>query len=215
MSSRPSRFIARAICGAAAVACLLVGSAALAQPIPSQAPTIKDPKARTREQQDREATLRSAEVDAARDKAREHRTQANIEQIKQDYKRIQVLRNEVAHIALADTPFDYKVIAERAESINKSAERLKTNLLPKAAEQKAAEQKPPGQKSAAEFNQGEMKGALVRLCKLIDRFVENPSLKNPDVANAQQTLQAGNDLLSIMELSINVKHSAEKLKPSR
>ncbi|HKP11178.1 MAG TPA: hypothetical protein VJZ91_03680 [Blastocatellia bacterium] len=210
MCSRQSRFVARAVCGAAAFACLLMGSAALAQRIPAQAPTVKDPKAGTRQQQDREATLRSAEVDAALDKSRERRTEINITQIKQDYKRIQVLRNEVAHIALADGPFDYKAIAERAESINKSAERLKTSLLPKAAEPK-----PPRQKSDAEFNQAEMKGALVRLCKLIDRFVENPSLKNPDVANAQQTVQAGNDLLSIMELSGNVKRSAEKLKSPR
>jgi hypothetical protein len=210
MKSRQSRFIARAVCGVAALACLLVGGAALAQQqLPSQAPSIKDPKSGTRQQQDREATLRSAEVDAALDKARERRVEIDIEQIKQDYRRIQVLRNEVAHIAIAGGPFNYKAIAERAESISKSAERLKTTLLPKAAEPK-----PPGQKSPAEFTQDEMKGALVRLCKLIDRFVENPSLKNPDVADARQVVQAGNDLLSILELSGNVRRSAEKLKSS-
>jgi len=187
-----------------------MGSAALAQQLPSQAPTVKDPKSGTRQQQDREATLRSAEVDAALDKARERRVEINVEQIKQDYKRIQILRNEMAHIALANSPFDYKAIAERADAINKSAERLKTSLLPKAAEPKSSASKSP-----VEFNQTEIRGALVRLCKMIDRFVENPSLKNPDVANAQQTVQAGRDLLTIMELSVNVKHSAEKLKSSR
>lgn len=208
MSNRQSRFTARAVC--VAVACLLIAGAARAQQLPSQAPVVKDPKAGTRQQQDREATLRSAEVDAALDKAKERRTEINIERIKQDYKRIQVLRNEVAHIAIAGGPFDYKAIAERAESINKSAERLKTNLLPKAAEAK-----PPGQKAAAEFNENEMRGALVRLCKLIDRFVENPSLKNPDVTDAQHVVRAGNDLLSILELSGHVRRSAEKLKSSR
>ncbi|MFL6212773.1 MAG: hypothetical protein ACJ74J_02655 [Blastocatellia bacterium] len=210
MRSQPSQFIARALCGVAAVACLLMGSAALAQQIPSQAPTVKDPKSGTRQQQDREATLRSAEVDAAREKAKERRIEINVEQIKQDYKRIQILRNEMAHIALANSPFDYKAIVERAEAINKSAERLKTNLLPKAVEPK-----PPGQKSVVEFDQTGMKGALVRLCKMIDHFVENPSLKNPDLADAKQTVQAGQDLLAIMELSGNVKRSAEKLKSSR
>jgi len=210
MRSQPSRFIARVLTSVAAVACLLMASAAFAQQIPLQAPTVKDPKSGTRQQQDREATLRSAEVDAARDRAKERRTEINIEQIKQDYKRIQVLRNEVAHIALADSPFDYKAIAERAEAINKSAERLKTSLLPKVEEAKTGAPKSP-----VEFDQAEMKGALVRLCKTIDRFVENPSLKNPDVADAKQTLQAGRDLLTIMELSGNVKRSAEKLKSSR
>jgi hypothetical protein len=210
MRNQSSRFIARVLCGVAAVACLLMGGAAFAQKIPSQAPTIKDPKSGTREQQDREATLRSAEVDAARERAKERRTELNIEQIKQDYKRIQILRNEMAHIALANSPFDYKAIAERAEAINKAAERLKTSLLPKVEEAKTGAPKGP-----AEFDRAEMKGALVRLCKMIDRFVENPSLKNPDLADAKQTVQAGQDLLTIMELSGNVKRSAEKLKSSR
>jgi hypothetical protein len=87
---------------------------------------------------------------------------------------------------------------------------LKTNLLPKVEEAKTGAPKGP-----AEFDQTGMKGALVRLCKMIDRFVENPSLKNPDLADAQQTVQAGRDLLTIMELSGNVKRSAEKLKSSR
>src|SRR5436853_976318 len=206
MWSQQCRFVAPAICGLVAIAALLMQSAALAY----QAPIVKDPKAESRDRQDREATLRSAEVQAALDKAKDRRMQVDIEQIKQDYKRIQILRNEMEHIVLANQPFDYKVISERAEAVGKSADRLKTHLLPKAAEPK-----PTGQKNQVEFNQAEMKSALVRLCKLIDHFVENPMLKNPDVTNAQQAVQAGNDLLSIIELSSNVRRSAEKLKPSR
>jgi cytochrome c556 len=210
MQSRQSRCVAQAMCGLAAIASLLIEVAALAHQNPPGGPVIKDPKSQTRERQDREATLRSAEVGAALDKARERRTQIDIEQIKQDYKRIQILRNEMAHIVLANQPFDYKAISERAEAVGKSADRLKTRLL-----SKAAEQKPPSRKDQVEFNQVELKGALVRLCKLIDRFVDNPALKNPDVTNAQQTIQAGNDLLSIIELSGNVRRSAERLKLSR
>jgi cytochrome c556 len=209
MRSQPSRFIARALCGVAAVVCLLMASTAFAQQV-AVPPTIKDPKEATRQQQDREATLRSAEVDAAREKAKERRIEINIAQIKQDYKRIQILRNEVAHMALANSPFDYRAIAERADAISKSAERLKTNLLPKMEEAKT-----DAPKSPVEFDQAGMRGALVRLCKLIDRFVENPSLKNPDLADAKQTVQAAQDLLTIMELSSNVKRSAEKRKSSR
>jgi cytochrome c556 len=210
MRSQQSRFVAQAVCGLAALASLLMQSAALAYQIPSNAPIVKDPKSESRERQDREATLRSAEVGAALDKAKDRRMQVDIEQIKQDYKRIQTLRNEMAHIVLANKPFDYKVISERAEAVGKSADRLKTHLLPKAAEQKQT-----SQKNQAEFNQAEMKSALVRLCKLIDHFVENPTLKNPDLTNAQQAIQAGNDLLSIIALSSNVRRSAEKLKMSR
>lgn len=210
MRSQQYRFVAQAICSLAAIAILLMQSAALAQQSLPSAPVVKDPKSQTRERQDREATLRSAEVGAALDKAKDRRMQIDIEQIKQDYKRIQILRNEMAHIVLDHKPFDYKAISERAEAVGKSADRLKTHLLPKAAEQK-----PTSQKNQVEFNQAEMKSALVRLCKLIDHFVENPMLKNPDVTNAQQAIQAGNDLLSIIELSSHVRRSAEKLKPSR
>ena len=210
MKSQPSRCVATAICGAAVIALLLIANTVLGcQSLPS-APTVKDPKSETRQRQDREATLRSAEVEAGLDRARERRVETDIEQIKQDYKRIQVLRNEVAHIALANQAFDYKTISERAEAVGKTADRLKTHLMPKATEQK-----PAAQKRAVEFNQSEMKGALVRLCKLIDRFVENPTLKNPDVTDAQQALQAANDLLNIIELSGDVKRSAERLKSSR
>jgi hypothetical protein len=215
MQSQPSRAVAQAICGLAAAAALLMEGAALAQQSLPSAPVVKDPKSQTRERQDREATLRSAEVGAGLDKAREHRVEVDIEQIKQDYRRIQILRNEVAHMVLDNQPFDYKLIAEKAEAVGKSADRLKTRLMPKAAESKAAEAKPTAQKNQLEFNQVEIKGALVRLCKLIDRFVENPALKNPDVTNAQQALQAEGDLLRIIELSGNVKRSAEKLKSSR
>lgn len=210
MKSRPSRRLARAIGGAAVMALLLMADVAVrCQSLPN-APIVKDPKSESRQRQDREATLRSAEVGAALDKDKERHMEIDIEKIKQDYKRIQVLRNEVAHIALANQAFDYKAISERAEAVGKTADRLKTHLLPKASEQK-----PEAQKRAVEFNQNEMKGALVRLCKLIDRFVENPALKNPDVTDAQQALQAANDLLNIIELSGDVKRSAEKLKSSR
>jgi hypothetical protein len=220
MRSLQSRAVAQTICGLAAVAALMMEGVALAQQSLPSAPVVKDPKSQTRERQDREATLRSAEVGAALDKAKEHRVAIDIEQIKQDYKRIQILRNEMAHIVLANQPFDYKLIAEKAEAVGKSADRLKTRLMPKAAEPKAAEPKAPeakptAQKNQLALNQVEIKGALVRLCKLIDHFVENPALKNPDVTNAQHATQAEGDLLSIIELSSNVKRSAEKLKSSR
>src|SRR4051794_22900773 len=115
MRSLRSRAVAQTICNLAAVAALLMEGAALAQQSLPSAPVVKDPKSQTRERQDREATLRSAEVGAALDKAKEHRAEIDIEQIKQDYKRIQILRNEMAHIVLANQPFDYKLIAEKAE----------------------------------------------------------------------------------------------------
>jgi cell fate (sporulation/competence/biofilm development) regulator YmcA (YheA/YmcA/DUF963 family) len=210
MKSQPSHSVAQAICSPAVMALLLMANVAVGGQSLPNAPIVKDPKSESRQRQDREATLRSAEVGATMDKAKQRRAETDIEQIKQDYKRIQILRNEMAHIVLSNQAFDYKAISERAEAVGKSADRLKTHLLPKATEEK-----PAAQKRAVEFNQGEMKGALVRLCKLIDRFVENPMLKNPDVTDAQQALQAANDLLNIIELSGDVKRSAERLKPPR
>jgi hypothetical protein len=119
----------------------------------------------------------------------------------------------MARNVLADKPFDYKRVSGEAEEVNKRAERLRTFLMPPAAEDKEREK---DQKNHVEFDNEAMKGALVKLCNLIDSFVENPILKTPGVANVEQSAKAGRDLLGIIELSGNIKRSAERLnKASR
>lgn len=187
----------------------MANAAPLKQSGPVAPPPIKDPKADMRERQNRETGLRSAEVGVAIEKRDEKQIEAAIEQMKQDFKRLQMIRNEMARNILSNKPFDYKRVSDETEEVNKRASRLKSHLMPPAPESK---DKAP--KSQVEYDNEQMKGAMVRLCNLIDSFVENPILKTPGVTNVEQSTKAGSDLMSIIELSGNLKRSAEKLNKS-
>jgi hypothetical protein len=163
-------------------------------------------KAATRQRELRETILRNAEAGAALEKRDEKRIEAAIEQVQQDFKQIQIVRNEMVRDLLANKPLDYKLISDRAGEIYKRTERLKTYLMPPVPDDK---EKNP--KSHVEFNDGEMKGALVQLCNRIAIFIESPILKTPGVSDVEQSAKAEGDLLSIIQLSNNIKRSAERL----
>ena len=107
---------------------------------------------------------------------------------------------------LANKPLDYNLIAGETGEIHKRADRLKSYLMPPVPEQRQR-----ATKSQIEFNDDEMKDALVRLCNLIAGFIDNPVLKTPDKVDVEQSAKAGGDLLMIIELSGNIKRSAERL----
>jgi hypothetical protein len=63
-----------------------------------------------------------------------------------------------------------------------------------------------------------MIGALVKLCKLIDSFTENPSLKNASTIDAKEVekakenkAKADGDLLAIIKLSRSLQKSSDSL----
>lgn len=197
-----SRFAAAAI-----LLSLMLGAVRAQQPRPS-APTIKNPKFETLEKQNREGTLRSAELGVAAGKADQQRIQAAIEQIKEDFKRLQIIRNEMAHNLLAGKPLDYKVVSGEGEETNKRAARLKGYLAPTTSAVREEE----GEKKLVQFNVTEIKGAMVRLCHLIDSFVENPVIKNLGTNDTEQFKKAMSDLLDVIDLSGDIKRSADKLQ---
>ena len=158
------------------------------------------------ERDHREAVLRTSEAGATIAKIDQRRVEAAIKQVKDDFKQIQIVRNELVRTLLADKPLDYKVISDKAADINKRAGRLKTFLIPPTADEKDK-----GQKNQVDLDKDEMKGALVQLCNLVAGFIDNPVLKNPGVTNVEQSIKAGGDLLSIIQLSNNIKRSAERL----
>jgi hypothetical protein len=185
---------------------LTTGAVRAQQPGQPGPPPIKVPKSDTLERQNREATLRSAELGAAVEKTDQRRIQAAIEQVKEDFRRIQIIRNEMVHNLRAGKPLDYKLVSGQVEETNKRAARMKTYLVPTTpADRKESEKK------QVDFNSVEITGALVRLCNLIYNFVENPVLKNPGANDAEQSAKAASDLLTIIDLSDNIKRSADKL----
>jgi hypothetical protein len=179
---------------------------------PAGAPTVINPRAEDRARQLAEGRLRSAEMDAVVETENQKHVQAALAHLKEDFTRIQVLRNDIARNLVAHKPLNYAVIAEQAGEINKRANRLNVYMLARSAENKESS-------TPAELQSDEMIAALVKLCKLVDSFTENPALKNAatlDVKDAQKAKEnkanADRDLLAIIKLSETIKKHSDKLK---
>jgi hypothetical protein len=194
---------AHAVCYMAAAIALLAAASDTAL---AQRPENPDLKREQRNREVREANLRNTEAKVEIERIDQKRVAAAIKQVKDDFKQIQLVRNEMVRNLLADKPLDYKLIAGETEVIHKRADRLKTFLMPPVPNHDKEQPR-----SQIEFDEREMKDALVRLCNLIAGFIDNPVLKTPDKIDVEQSTKAGGDLLSIIELSGNIKRSAERL----
>ncbi len=194
--------------GFAAVVCLLMlaPNSAQSQRTAPRAPQVKDPFADARERRQHEAQLRSAEMVGPAKKVDTRDLEAAAKQMKEDFKGIQVMRNNVVRHLLSEKPLDYEFIASETEGINKRANRLKAHLTREAVE---GEKKEEGKQ--VELGDNQMKDALVTMCKRIDSFTENPAFKLPDVVDAAQSAKAGQDLRDIILLSGGIVKLAEKL----
>ena len=170
----------------------------------------RDPFAEVRERQQREAQLRGAEIVGGVSKLDRRSADAAAEQMREDFKAIQVRRNNLVRHLLSEKPFDYKFIAGETEEINKRASRLKTNLLREVPE---AEKKEQGKQ--VEIADAQMKDALVTMVKRIDSFTENPVFKVPDVVDVQHSAKAKRDLQHIILLSDGIRKTAEKLNKTQ
>jgi hypothetical protein len=199
----------------AIVSLLLIGAgAALAQGAPAGvgAPSHVNPKGDMDAQTNREAALRSAEIRSVGGRMDSRQLAAAIDQTKQDFKRIQLIRNDVVDYLVAKKPLDYKLVSEQAAEINKRANRLKSFLMPSAPVEKEKEKDAAKQ---TEYDGEQIKGALVKLCNTIYTFTGSPMFKDPMTVDIQKAASAGGDLLTIIELSDNVKRSADRLKASK
>jgi hypothetical protein len=197
--------------GMAAILIAFVCSIAVGQGAPPGAgpPPNINPRGEDRSRPLAEGRLRSAELDAAMEGEKQKRVAAAIQFMKEDFTRIQVVRNDIARNLVARKPLDYKLITEQTEEIHKRASRLNLYLLAQPTESK----------EETERKEEEMTSALVRLCKLIDSFTENPALKNAGtldlkrVNNAKEDkAKADKDLLEIIKLSETIRKRSQELK---
>jgi hypothetical protein len=211
----PARFIV------AGIFSLCLAGAAVAQQNPTGPPAgagpppNNNPNIDARQRQIDESRLRSAEMGVSEEEVNQKRLQAAIVNMKEDFRRIQVVRNDIARNLLAGKPFDYKLLSEQSAEINKRASRLNVYMRARVPEDKE-------QNSSAEVKSEEMIGALVKLCKLIDSFTENPALKNAATLEAKEIekakenkAKADGDLLAIMKLSESIQKKSDSLKPPR
>ncbi|MBV8857990.1 MAG: hypothetical protein JOZ02_13740 [Acidobacteria bacterium] len=170
-------------------------------------PGDRDPFAETRERQQREAQLRSAEWVGESKLTDRRSVEAAVGQMKDDFRGIQLLRNGVVRHLQSGQPLDYKFIAHESDEINKRAGRLKTHLL---RETPGGESKEPEQRPDLEGER--LTEALVRMCHRIDSFTENPLFKIPEVIDVKDAQKAGRDLRDILQLSEEIGKAAERLK---
>jgi Spy/CpxP family protein refolding chaperone len=205
------RVAALRLAAAASLIFIAFAAAAAQGPPPGAgAPAVVNPKGDGDVRTNREAMLRSAEVGATKEELNKQRLMAGIEQTKQDFKRIQLVRNDMVDDIVAKKSLDFKKVSERAEEVNKRAVRLKSYLVPPTPE---AEKKPDEERHV-EYTEAQLNGALVKLCNVIYSFTDNEMFKNPGTLDTQKSLKAGADLMSIIELSDNIKRSADKLGKS-
>src|ERR1043165_4320338 len=195
--------------------CLAGTAAAQGKPAGAGPPPNNNPNLDDRARQVDEGRLRSAEMGAGTDEKNQKLVQAAIAHMKEDFTRIQILRNDIARNLVAHKPLDYQLISEQTTEINKRASRLNVYMRARNAD---------GEKEndSGDLKNDETVSALVRLCKLIDSFTENPSLKNAatvdskDVAKAKENkTNADRDLLGIIRLSDSLRKQSEKLKPTQ
>jgi hypothetical protein len=171
-----------------------------------------NPKVEDRQQRTAEQGLRLVEMGTLPVGENHDRVHATVRNLKEDFSRIQVVRNDIAGNLVARKPLDYKLVMHQTTEINKRAKELKSYLMFHAAADK---------KDSEALASEEMVGALVRLCKLIDRFTENPALKSAAIVDVndvdklrEHRNQAERDLMAIIKLSESIQAESARLKGS-
>lgn len=175
---------------------------------PNRQPSDKVNRERLRQQDmsRREYQLRNFGTEPPK-KSDRKQLEALMLQTEQDFNRILLLHNQIVRAVSSDQPLDYTFVSEAAAEIKKRASRLQGTL----ALQESNEQQKHSAK-LAEIEGGQLKDALLLLCKEIKLFVTNPVIETPGTVNADQLEKARYDLAAIVRLSGEIKKDADKLK---
>lgn len=129
-------------------------------------------------------------------------------QIKEDFKLIQVVNNNMMATLFVKKSVDYKLISDSIEEINKRARRLEKNLaLPEGDRQRNLKYQP-----ASDLVQ--LKVSLLSLDRLLMSFVKNPLFNSPGVINPELAQTASRDLENIIKFSDAIKKDAAKVSKS-
>jgi len=177
----------------------------LAQRVPTGGPPADRTNAdRIRQQQmsNREWNLRNFGNERSAPKDR-RQLELLMQQTEEDFNRILSVHNEIARLLAASKPIEYTFISNASAEIKKHASRLQSTL--------ALHQLPSDElvvEKSAELSDSQMKDALIRMCKEIKSFVQNPVIANPNTVDAQQLTNARRDLESLIQLSGHLKKEA-------
>ena len=130
-------------------------------------------------------------------------------QIREDYKQIQVIDNDLARLVSAGGALDFSYLEKSVSEIKRRAMRLKENLmLPEAKD--LVERLGPEVGTNADAEQ--LKSALSALDKLVLEFVNSPIFEQAKALDVKMAAEARRALEEIIEVSGRIKKSSEKLK---
>jgi Spy/CpxP family protein refolding chaperone len=192
---------------AATAAFLMLPTLTMAQRGSGRAPLAGADRARERGVAEHERQLRvMMNSKEPKEPSNQAQLQAIIEQTREDFDRIQVVNREIVRALVSKDGLDYKNIAEMTAEIRKRAKRLKdyTNLPPPEEEQ-------PVRKQQGEIGQEKIKSALLLLKEHILSFVMNPLFQSSNLIDVKLGAKASSDLETIIELSGQIRKSAEKM----
>ena len=131
--------------------------------------------------------------------------EALMAQTEEDFTRILTLHNEIARAISSKKDLDYHFVSDATGEIKKRASRVQSSLRLSPEEDQTAEK-------VEEFNDSQIKDALVKLCKQIRSFVTNPSIENPNTIDAQQITKARQDLEDVIQLSAQINKLSKNRK---
>ena len=162
-----------------------------------------------REARNRETALRSSAVPSRKSVNDPRRAQIIAERMSEDFRKLQLVRNEMVRALKAEKPLDYKSVVDKTAEVHKRASRLKAMMTPET-------DIVPGKDQVTRGTLGtdEMKVALIDLCNDIITFIESPAFKTPGVSNVKEAAETRRTLQHIIDLSGGIRKSAEALSKS-
>ncbi|MBA3439817.1 MAG: hypothetical protein H0T92_08110 [Pyrinomonadaceae bacterium] len=163
------------------------------------------PSMRERELHDREMGLRNIgrEIKVP---TNERQQKLLFEQNKENFKRIQLLNNELMRAASVSNALNYQRVADKAAEVRKRANQLKSALpLPPPESGQMTRQSPQDT-----LDDKQLRALLSKLDQTIADFVVNPVFRQP-LINDKHLNKASLDLETIAELSRSISKAAEKL----
>lgn len=128
-------------------------------------------------------------------------------EIKEDFEQIQKINSDILRFTTLKMPADYTVVVKFASEIHHRAIRLKSNLFSTELKQK----KEPKDKSQIFAEPQDLKTLLAVLDKSINSFVHSSIFQNINLVNSQDSLDAQNDLETVIKLSNSIKEKGKKL----
>jgi hypothetical protein len=184
---------------------LFMATPVFAQSAPGPPPidrSVNQDRIRQQNMSEREWQLRNFGTEPGRPMNR-RQLEALMAQTEEDFNRILTLHNEIARAVASNTAIDYRFVSDAAAEIKKRASRVQSTL--------ALHLTPDDGEVTEKLENSQMKDGLIRLCKEIRSFVTNPMIENPNTVDAQQLTKARRDLESVIQLSGQIKKSADKL----